>query len=72
MKESIYSFIIKVKLFFTRITKHGDRNWYLLLLLTAILILSLLGGILYLLWRDSASARNELGWNFLRPTLDAS
>jgi len=72
MKESIHSFIKQVKSFFTHITKHGDRNWNLLLLFTVILILALLGGILYLLWRDSASARNELGWGFLRPTLDAS
>jgi len=58
--------------FLTRITDHGDRNWNLLLLLSSLFIITLIAGIVFLLWRDSASARVELGWDFIKPRIDAS
>ncbi len=41
-------------------------------MLTAFLVLVLMLGIGWMLWRDSALARTQLGWHFIVPNLDAS
>lgn len=56
----------------SKLTQHGDRPWNYLLLFISSLIILLIISICFLLWRDSALARTELGWNFLSPTLDAN
>jgi phosphate transport system permease protein len=55
-----------------RLLRHGDRPWAWLIALMASLVLLLVLGIGFLLWRDSANARAQFGWGFVLPTLDAS
>jgi phosphate transport system permease protein len=55
-----------------RAFQHGDRLWQGLLILTAFLVLALMLTIGWMLWRDSAGARAQLGWKFIIPNLDAS
>lgn len=52
--------------------RHGDRPWNGLVISMAMLVFLLMVAIGWLLWRDSAAARAQFGWNFLIPTLDAS
>jgi phosphate transport system permease protein len=53
--------------FFRLITlwRHGDRLFYGLLLLAALLVLSLVGAIGYQLWVNSGLSRQAFGWGFL-------
>jgi phosphate transport system permease protein len=52
--------------------RHGDRIWNTLITTMAVLVVLLMLAIGGLLWRDSASARAEFGFQFLLPTLDSS
>lgn len=61
-----------LQLWISRFTRHGDRPWNTLLIFVSLLIITLIISIFFLLWRDSASARTQLGWKFLTPTLDAN
>lgn len=51
---------------------YGDRIWSGLTIAMALLTIVLMVAIGLLLWRDSAPARTLLGWDFLKPTLNAS
>ncbi len=62
----------KTKRFLTKVTEHGDRPWNLLLISVSLLVIALIIGVILLLWRDSALARNSLGWDFLKPVANAS
>lgn len=57
---------------FSRIFRHGDRPWNWLVISMALLVLVLTIAIGWLLWHDSATARETFGWSFLLPTSDAS
>lgn len=72
MENPINYQLIKTRRFFTRITEHGDRPWNLLLISVSVLVLALIIGVVFLLWRDSALARTELSWDFLKPISNAS
>jgi len=59
----------------TRIRKtlhYGDRPWFVLVGMAAVLILLLVLGIGWLLWTDSSLARTAFGLNFFLPTSNAS
>jgi phosphate transport system permease protein len=51
---------------------YGDRPWNVLTLSMAIATISLVVAIGWLLWKDSAQARNNFGLEFLQPLLDSS
>lgn len=72
MMQRTFGFSTSLRRKLSDLTSHGDRAWNLLLIASSILILLLIAGILFLLWNDSASARMQLGWNFIQPTVDAS
>jgi phosphate transport system permease protein len=55
-----------------KLLRYGDRPWFVLLGLAAILVLLLVLAIGWMLWSDSAQARVEFGWNFFIPTMSAS
>jgi phosphate transport system permease protein len=55
-----------------RVLNYGDRPWNWLTTGMAILTILVMFAIGLLLWRESSLARTTLGWNFLKPTLDAS
>lgn len=55
----------------TRILKHGDVLWNILITAMALAVFALLLAIGWLLWRDSADARTALGWKFLLPVQNA-
>ena len=57
---------------FRLLSHYGDRPWNLLTISMAVLTIILMLAIGYLLWRDSAGSRAASGWNFLKPTMDAS
>jgi phosphate transport system permease protein len=48
--------------------RHGDVAWQTLLALAGIVVLLLIVGIGWMLWRDSANAQAKLGWQFFLPT----
>ncbi|MEJ2011164.1 MAG: phosphate ABC transporter permease subunit PstC [Anaerolineales bacterium] len=52
--------------------QHGDLVWRVLIGLAAAGVLLLILAIGWLLWRDSAAARQAFGWSFILPTSDAS
>ena len=52
--------------------RHGDRPWQVLLVTMAIVVLLLVFAIGWMLWRESANARQAFGLSFILPTLDAS
>ena len=52
----------------TRLLKHGDIPWNILISIMGLLVLFLMVSIGVLLWRDSSTARQTLGWGFLLPT----
>jgi phosphate transport system permease protein len=52
--------------------RHGDRPWRGIIVLVSAGVILLVLGIGWMLWKDSASARAALGWNFILPTLSAS
>jgi len=52
--------------------QHGDRPWQGLIILMSLLILAVMLAIGWMLWRDSAGARNKLGWTFILPTANAN
>jgi len=54
--------------FLTRLLKHGDRPWQVLLASMALLIPALMAAIAWLLWHDSAGSRTTFGLSFLAPT----
>ena len=59
----------------TRLRKtlhYGDRPWFILIGMAAVLILILVLGIGWLLWTDSSLARAAFGLNFFLPTSNAS
>jgi len=59
----------------TRLRKtlhYGDRPWFILIGMAAVLILILVLGIGWLLWTDSSLARTAFGLNFFLPTSNAS
>ena len=59
----------------TRLRKtlhYGDRPWFILVGMAAVLILILVLGIGWLLWTDSSLARAAFGLNFFLPTSNAS
>jgi len=64
--------LIKTRRLFTKITEHGDRPWNFLLISVSLLVIALIIGVVFLLWRDSALARTGLGWDFLKPISNAS
>lgn len=45
--------------------QHGDRLFYGLVLLAAVLVLALVGAIGYQLWSNSSLSRQAFGWGFL-------
>jgi phosphate transport system permease protein len=49
------------------LVRHGDRPWQALLVSMALLVLVLVAGIGWMLWNDSAGARNTFGLAFLLP-----
>jgi len=51
---------------------YGDRPWFILIGMAAVLILILVLGIGWLLWTDSSLARAAFGLNFFLPTSNAS
>jgi phosphate transport system permease protein len=51
---------------------YGDRPWNVLTISMAVLTILVMAAIGVLLWRESSLARATFGWNFLKPTLDAS
>ncbi len=55
-----------------RFTRHGDIPWSLLIGAMAILTLVVVIAIAWMLWTQSADARAKIGWDFFRPTLDAT
>ena len=57
---------------FQEITQHGDRPWMGIIILFSLLVLILVVAIGWMLFRESADARQAFGWSFLKPTLDAS
>jgi phosphate transport system permease protein len=54
------------------VLRYGDRPWQMLLIAAAVLALLVPILIGLLLWRDTAVARQTLGWSFLLPTAEAS
>ena len=52
--------------------EHGDRPWYGLIIFVSVIVVILMLAIGFMLWRDSALARNTFGWKFLLPTKNAS
>ena len=52
--------------------QHGDRPWYGLIILVSVGVIVLMLAIGWMLWRDSADARQTFGWAFLLPTSDPS
>jgi phosphate transport system permease protein len=57
---------------FRRKLNYGDRPWNGFTVGMAILTILVMLAIGILLWKDSSHARQTFGWNFLKPTLDAS
>lgn len=57
---------------FQEITQHGDRPWMGIIILFSLLVLILVVAIGWMLFKESADARQAFGWSFLKPTLDAS
>jgi len=55
-----------------RFFKHGDAPWNGLLILVSIAVILLMLSIGWMLWERSGEARAAFGWNFLKPTLQAS
>ena len=72
MNAKISAPITSIKNFLNKTTKHGDVPWNVLLIVVSLLVITLIIGIGILLWRDSAQARTQLGWNFLAPNQDAN
>jgi len=60
------------KLRWAELWQHGDVPWRMLIALAAAAVLILILAIGWLLWRDSAAARQAFGWSFVLPTSDAS
>ncbi len=52
--------------------RHGDRVWQVLIGGMGVLVLAILVGIGYLLWRESAPAQAQLGLKFFLPSSDTS
>jgi phosphate transport system permease protein len=48
-----------------KVTEHGDIPFRALIILVSLLVLTLVVAIGYELWRNSALARNQFGWQFL-------
>lgn len=56
----------------SRFFQSRDSLWNILVVASAVLVVLLIVAIFVLLYNDSAEARNEFGWGFLLPTMDAS
>jgi phosphate transport system permease protein len=55
-----------------KITQHGDKPWMGIIILFSLLVLILVVAIGWMLFSESADARQVFGWSFLKPTMDAS
>jgi len=55
-----------------RTFQHGDRPWHGLIMLVSFGVILLMLAIGWMLWRDSADARQAFGWGFLLPSSDPS
>jgi len=64
----------KLKIFksINRILHHGDRPWQVLLISTTLFVIVLMLAIGLVLWVDSQNARQQFGFEFIKPTLDTS
>jgi phosphate transport system permease protein len=55
-----------------RFFKHGDRPWRVLIVMVSVGVLVMMLSIGWMLWRDSAGARQAFGWSFLDPTAEST
>lgn len=62
----------KIRHAISRISNHGDKAWNSILLSSSIIIILLLAAVIYLLWHDSATARIQLGLDFIKPTINGN
>jgi phosphate transport system permease protein len=52
--------------------QHGDRPWNILVFSMALLVLALIAVVGFLLWTESSTAQQQLGWQFILPTQNAN
>ena len=52
--------------------RHGDIPWQVIIGAMAVLVITLMAAIFWLLWSDSSTARQTFGLNFVLPNLDAN
>ncbi len=57
---------------FRRLFQHGDRPWQGLLVIMSMLVLFLVLAIGWMLWQGSAQSRQQFGWQFIFPDLNAN
>ncbi len=55
-----------------RFISHGDSLWQWILIIASLLALTIVLAIGWMLWRESADARNAFGFGFLTPTANPS
>jgi phosphate transport system permease protein len=52
--------------------RHGDVAWKSLLAIAGLIVLFLIIAVGWMLWRDSAQAQSQLGWQFFLPTFQSA